>query len=68
MDKEGFISEEEARQLWAEIENEGLGYWVLEYGYDGSDSKLIELNNKAKEAMRALREHLQKTWDNYEIG
>lgn len=68
MEKENFISEEEARQLWGEIENQGLGYWVLEYGYDGLDTKLIELNTKAKEAMRDLQAHLQKTWDNYEIG
>lgn len=68
MENENFISEEEAKQLWSEIENQGLGYWVLEYGYEGSDTKLIELNNKAQEAMKALRAHLQETWDNYEIG
>ncbi len=68
MENEIIVSEDEARELWGEIENQGLGYWVLEYGYEGEDPKLIELNNQAKEAMRALRAHLQATWDHYEIG
>lgn len=68
MSKEIEISEDEARQLWSEIENQGLGYWVLEYGYEGEDPILIELNKKAKESMRDLRTHLQNIWDKYEIG
>ena len=68
MKDENIISEEEARQLWSEIENQGLGYWILEYGYEGENRILIELNKKAKESMRDLSIHLQNIWDKYEIG
>lgn len=71
MSKDGKIvmSQEGAEQLWGEIENQGFGYWVLEYGYDeAEDPKLAELSKKAKKAMKKLDKHIRKIWDEYEIG
>lgn len=63
------LSEEEAEQLFGEIDNEGLGYWVQHYGYKGEeDPKLKELCEKAKEAMNALESHINVIFDEYEIG
>ena len=31
------LSEEQAEQLFAEIDNEGLGYWTQHYGYKGEE-------------------------------
>ncbi len=63
------LSEEEAEQLFGEIDNEGLGYWVQHYGYKGEeDPKLKELCEKAKEAMNALESHIEKIFEEYEIG
>jgi hypothetical protein len=63
------LSEENAEQLFAEIDNEGLGYWVQHYGYKGDeDPKLKELCEKAKEAMNALESHIEGIFEEYEIG
>jgi hypothetical protein len=63
------LSKEQAEQLFGEIDNEGLGYWVQHYGYkaDG-DPKLKELCEKAKKAMNELDAHIQDIFDEYEIG
>jgi len=62
------LSEEEAEQLFGEIDNEGLSYWVQHYGYKGEeDLKLKELCEKAKEAMNALESHIEKIFEEYEI-
>lgn len=63
------LNEEQAEQLFAEIDSEGLGYWVQHYGYKGGkDPKLKELCEKAKKAMNELEEHIQAIFDEYEIG
>ena len=69
MSKEIKLSEEEAEQLWGEIESEGFGYWVQEYGYDGEeDPELVKLCEEAKTAMNKLRKHIDAIWEHYEIG
>lgn len=63
------LSEEEAEQLWGEIENQGFGYWVLEYGYkEDTDPKLKELSEKAEKAMTELKAYIDNIWSNYDIG
>ena len=63
------LSEENAEQLWSEIENEGLGYWVQHYGYKGTeDPKLVELCEKAKLAMNELDSYTQAIFDKYNLG
>jgi di/tripeptidase len=63
------LSEEQAEQLFAEIDNEGLGYWTQHYGYKGEeDPKLKELCEKAKKAMNELDAHIQAIFGEYEIG
>lgn len=69
MSKEIKLSEEEAEQLFGEIDNEGFGYWVEHYGYKGEeDPELEELCKEAKAAMSKLREHIDTIWEHYEIG
>lgn len=69
MSKEIKLSEEEAEQLFGEIDNEGFGYWVENYGYDEEeDPELVELCKEAKAAMSKLREHIDAIWEHYEIG
>ena len=69
MNKEIKLSEEEAEQLFAEIENQGFGYWVEHYGYNGEeDPELVKLCKEADEAISKLREHIDAIWEHYEIG
>lgn len=69
MSKEIKLSEEEAEQLFGEIDNEGFGYWVEHYGYKGEeDPELVELCKEAKAAMSKLREHIDAIFEHYEIG
>jgi hypothetical protein len=63
------LSEEEAEQLFGEIDNQGFGYWVEHYGYDGEeDPELVKLCEEASEAMSKLREHIDAIWEHYDIG
>jgi hypothetical protein len=69
MSKEIKLSEEEAEQLFGEIDNEGFGYWVENYGYDGEeDPELVQLCKEARAAMENLREHIENIWQHYDIG
>lgn len=68
MSKEIKLSEEEVEQLVGEIDNEGFGYWVEHYGYNGEDPELVQLCKEAKEAMSKLREHIDAIWEHYNIG
>ena len=53
------LTEEQKEQIGAEIDNEGLGYWVQNYGnFEGDDQQLKELIQKAKEAMDKLESYL----------
>ena len=59
------LTEEDKDQLYGEIENEGFGYWVQNYGYnedrlEGSDEKLKELCEKARDAMNNLNSYLRE--------
>jgi len=59
------LTDEDKDQLYGELENEGFGYWVQNYGYredsmDGSDQKLKELCLKAKDAMDNLHNYLRE--------
>lgn len=63
------LSEEQAEQLFAEIDNEGLGYWTQHYGYKGEeDPKLKELCENARAAVNALAAHVEAIFEEYEIG
>ena len=63
------LSEEEAEQLFAEIDNQGFGYWVEHYGYKGEeDPELVQLCKEARAAMEKLREHIDAIWEHYDIG
>ena len=63
------LSQEEAEQLFGEIDNQGFGYWVEHYGYDGEeDPELVKLCDEASFAMSKLREHIDAIWEHYDIG
>lgn len=69
MSKEIKLSQEQAEQLFAEIDNEGFGYWVEHYGYKGKkDPELRALCLAANYSMSKLREHIDAIWEHYEIG
>ena len=69
MSKEIKLSEEEAEQLFGEIDNEGFGYWVEHYGYKGEeDPELVELCKEARATMNKLKKHIDAIWEHYDIG
>lgn len=69
MSKEIHLSEEEAEQLWNEIEAEGFGYWVQHYGYkEEADPDLQYLCEDAKAALNKLEKYVQAIFDHYDIG
>lgn len=69
MNKEIKLSQEEAEQLFGEIDNEGFGYWIEHYGYSGEeDLELVSLCTQANIAMSKLREHIEAIWEHYDIG
>jgi hypothetical protein len=69
MSKEIKLSKEEAEQLFGEIDNQGFGYWVENYGYDGEeDPELVSLCTQADIAMSHLREYIDTIFEHYDIG
>jgi len=56
------LQKEDIEQLFGEIENQGFGYWIENYGFNDKekDPKLVELCEKASEAMGNLKRHLQE--------
>lgn len=69
MSKEIKLSEEEAEQLFAEIDNQGFGYWVENYGYDGEEDLYLQyLCVDAKAVMKKLNKYIQAIFDHYDIG
>jgi hypothetical protein len=55
------LSQDEREEIAGGIENEGLGYWVLHYGYKGdNDSALKHLCLKAREALGELEDYLSE--------
>lgn len=59
---------EEAEQLFGEIDNEGLGYWVQNYGYKGEDLRLYNLCQEAKEALNLLESYTKSIFDEHDLG
>ena len=54
------LTEEQKHQIGAEIDNQGLGYWVMEYGsFEGDDDYLKNLIEDARRAMCKVRDYLQ---------
>lgn len=60
-------TEEDVEQLWNEIENEGFGYWVQNYGYEGEDKELESLCEEAKLAMNRVESYTQNLFDKFDI-
>lgn len=56
------LSEEDKDQLFGEIDNEGFGYWIQNYGFNDKekDPSLVELCENASEAMNKLQEYLRE--------
>lgn len=55
------LTEEQKEQIGTEIDNQGLGYWVMEYGdFEGDDETLKGLIKNAKESLRVLRDYLDE--------
>ncbi len=68
MSKNIKLSEEEAEQLWSEIESEGFGYWVQNYGYkDNKDEELSKLCKIARESLDKLEDYTNTIFEHYEI-
>ena len=62
------LSEEQAEQLFAEIDNQGFGYWIENYGYnEEEDTELVQLCKEADEAIRKLRSYIDTIWEHYDI-
>lgn len=55
------LTKKQREQIGGEIENQGLGYWVSQYGsFDGDDTQLEMLISKAKESYKNLDNYLIK--------
>lgn len=56
------LTEEDKDQLFGEIDNEGFGYWIQNYGFNDEekDPKLVELCEKAREAMDNLQKYMRE--------
>lgn len=52
------LTTEQAEQIAAEIDNQGFGYWVQEYG-EIPNAELQKLSDNAKEALNALQKALE---------
>lgn len=53
------FDEDDISRLYGEIESEGLGYWIQNYGYVGDkDPVLRKLCERAKSAMRLVKRRL----------
>ena len=59
---------EDAEQLFGEIDNEGLGYWVQNYGYKGEDKELERLCKEARTALNALEAHVETIFEEHDLG
>ena len=59
---------EDAEQLFGEIDNEGLGYWVQNYGYNGEDKELERLCKEARIALNALDDYLENIFEEHDLG
>lgn len=54
------LSEETKNQLFGEIDNQGFGYWIQNYGYKGDeDDELVVLCKKAKRMMNKVQDRLR---------
>lgn len=64
------LSEEDAHQLFGEIDNQGFGYWIQNYGYEDSktDPQLVKLCEEARTAMNKLDRYIRNIFDSYGIG
>jgi hypothetical protein len=68
MSTEIILDYEEAMQLFSEIENEGFGYWVQNYGYKGKDKELVRLCKEAETALNNLESYIENIYEHHDIG
>lgn len=55
------LSEETKEDLYNQIENQGFGYWIQNYGYKGDeDGELVELCIKARRMMNKVQKRLNE--------
>jgi hypothetical protein len=55
------LTRDEREEIAVGIENEGIGYWVMHYGYKGdNDSTLRHLCFKARRALDELEDYLHE--------
>jgi len=55
------LSEEAKEQLFAEIDSEGLGYWVQNYGYKGDEDALLkEITSEGKRVLNKIKKRLNE--------
>jgi len=55
------LSKETKEDLYGQIENQGFGYWIQNYGYKGDeDVELVELCIKARRMMNKLQKRLNE--------
>lgn len=53
------LTQEQKEQIGAEIDNEGLEYWITNYGtFEGEDEELKTLIEEAKTAIEKLEDYL----------
>jgi hypothetical protein len=57
------MTEEEAEDLFYQIDNEGFNYWFKHYKYKGNDEELKKLHEEGKKSK--VKEYIDKIFDFY---
>ena len=59
------VTEEEAEQLFGEIDNQGFGYWFENYGYKGNDKELERLCKEGN--YEKVKDYIDNIFDFYDF-
>jgi len=63
------VTEEEAEQLFGEIDNQGFGYWLENYGYKGNDKELERLCKEGNyENVKEYIDNIDQLEKTYEVS
>lgn len=66
MKRKNNLTDQEKRQIWAHVDNEGFGYYMMHWGPDLNAIERMGFNRKKVEAAIKLFEEIESEIDTYE--